>query len=504
MVYLIEITIYTGLMLLVYQLLLKDKPMHRFNRAYLLATISLPLLIPFLKLPEMLAPKTNITLNSVLPEVLITTVQEDGTSSAVWWYTTLVVMYIVGAIIAFGLMMYSFFKMRNVISKADKGIFDGYTILKNTGYGPGSWNKYIFLPKDEVQEPIITHELAHIQLQHSKDLLFLNLMRSLLWPNLFLHFIKNELVLVHEFQADAKAGVEKETYAQLLLSSVFSTCTLPLSHSFIVHPIKRRIMMLNSNKPKSKLRSVLAVAMSLAIMLSIVTVQSCQTKAENQPLDGAELQQLTKMPEPGYNIGEFLGKEVKYPKEAMKEGVEGRIAVKFMIDEKGVIKEAKVVNKEYDKRLGDAALSAVMNMPNWQPGMKDRKAVATWYTIPIKFELPKEEELKNKLINELKEKIENGEIDAKDNMSKKEVEQRKREISRELDRMEQGFDKNNPPPPPPPPTNEREVDEKGFKARMDRNNNKLKDVEDDYEHGKLSRMVKENEKSQYDPNRTTK
>lgn len=391
MLYPIEVTIYTGLMLMVYLLLLRDKPMHRFNRVYLLATVIAPLLLPLLKLPDALAPQTSISLASVLPEVVIGSGYTSAAGTMPLWIWVLAGVYLSGVVVTVAGIIYNYTKMRVVIKKADKEEHEGYSLLKNTGYGPGSWGKYIFLPEGDIETTIILHELAHIQLQHSKDLLFLNLMRSLLWPNLFLHFIKNELILVHEFQADAAVEVEKEAYAQLLLSSVFSTCSLPLSHSFIVHPIKRRIMMLNSNKPVSKLRSIVAVAASLVIMLSVVTIQSCQTKNETKPLDGAELQQLSKMPEPGYNIGEFLGKTVEYPKSAQKEGIEGRIAVKFLIDDAGKIKNAQIANKEYDERLGEAALAAVLKMPDWEPGIKDGEAVPVWYTIPIKFALPDEE-----------------------------------------------------------------------------------------------------------------
>lgn len=395
MLYLTEVIIYTGLMLLVYLLLLKDKPQHQFNRMYLLATIVAPLLLPFIKLPDQLAPETSMSLSNILPEVVVGTKQSELVAETPIWLTVLLSIYVLGVLISIISMLFSYLKMRSVINKADKKEHGEYTILNNTGFGPGSWGRYIFLPLGDVEDTIITHELAHIQLQHSKDLLFLNLMRSLLWPNLFLHFIKRELILVHEFQADATVKVEKETYAKMLLSSVFSTCTLPLSHSFIVHPIKRRIMMLNSKKPVSKLRSLLAVAFSLVIMLSVVTIQSCQTKEEVKPLDGAELTQLQKQPDPGYNVGAFLGKEVKYPEAAEAEGVEGRIAVKFVIDEKGKIKDAHIVNKEYDERLGEAAIAAVLKMPDWQPAMKDGKTVSVWYTVPIVFKLPNEETTDN-------------------------------------------------------------------------------------------------------------
>jgi len=52
MSYLFLVLFYTAIMILIYRVSLKDKPMHGFSRVYLIACAILPLLIPFLRLPE--------------------------------------------------------------------------------------------------------------------------------------------------------------------------------------------------------------------------------------------------------------------------------------------------------------------------------------------------------------------------------------------------------------------------------------------------------------------
>lgn len=393
MFYLLQVIIYTGLLLLVYLLLLRDKPMHKFNRVYLLSTTILPTLLPFIYLPQQLRPETrSIAMSNILPEILVTNATvKTGSSQSLLPMLLIVYFLVAAAFLCF--MVYKYFLIRRVISKADKEHYAEYILLKNTGYGPGSWRHYIFLSGSDINETIIKHEMAHIRQHHTLDIIFIDLLTALLWPNVLLHFIKKELVLVHEYQADAAVGVERKEYSQLLLSSLFKTCTLPFTHSFIFHPIKRRIMMLNTNKTSQKTRTLIAITTILALCISVVTLQSCETKEETKLDEVVELQNLSKMPKADYNVGAFLAKEVEYPKSAAEAGIEGKILVKFLIDQKGVIKEAQVANEEeYDKRLGDAALAAVSKMPDWQPAVKDGKAVAVWYTVPIKFEMPEENE----------------------------------------------------------------------------------------------------------------
>ncbi|MCB0697644.1 MAG: TonB family protein, partial [Chitinophagaceae bacterium] len=389
MLYIIQTIVYTGLMLAIYLLLLRNKSMHKFNRLYLLSTAVLPLVLPMLKLPEAYRPQQvpGSLFTGVLPEVVINSGNNATAVSMPLWATIAMALYLLvaAAFLLPGLLSYA--KMRRIIGEGEKENKDGYVLLKQTGFGPGSWGRYIFLPEGDVDETIIEHERVHIALHHSLDIIFISIMQAVMWPNIFLHMLRKELVQVHEFQADAAINMEAADYSALLLSTVFRTDKLYLTHTFIDHPIKRRIMMLHKNKTTAKLRGVVASLAATCLLACIITMQSCergQTEVKKEPV----LAFTAKMPEPGYDVYEFLAKAVKYPQEAKDKGIEGRVAIKFVVDKTGKIRDAEVASKKADPILAQAAMDAVVQFPDWTPGEDSTgNKVPVYYTVPITFKL---------------------------------------------------------------------------------------------------------------------
>ena len=90
----------------------------------------------------------------------------------------------------------------------------------------------------------------------------------------------------------------------------------------------------------------------------------------------------------------FLSKNVNYPAEAQKAGVEGRVIVQYVVKKDGKLADAKVV-KGVHPELDAEALRLIGLMPDWIPGKQRGKAVDVKFTIPIMFRLqtpaPKEE-----------------------------------------------------------------------------------------------------------------
>lgn len=419
MLYFIQVTLYTGLMLLLYLLLLRDKPMHRFNRGYLLLSVVLPLVLPLLKLPLALRPQpaADSLFTSVLPGItVLANGQQQQVAAVPQWVIMLVAVYALVAVVLLTLTLVSYLKMRRIIKRSEKIAADKYSLLKHTGYGPGSWGGYIFLPDGDVNDTVIKHEQAHIQLHHSWDMVFLSIAQALLWPNLFIHVIKKELVQVHEFQADAAVAVKADEYSMLLLSSVFNTCNLPLTHSFIIHPIKRRIMMLHKNKTSGKLRSILATSLAVAALAGIVTMQSCEQKQDLKSIaKGADTtwwgpevsykndsirKTVHKMPEFKGEMYEFIAENLEYPKVAKDAGIEGKVVVAFVVDKEGNIAQKQILKSPHDS-LSMAVINMLYKMPDWEPGEDEKgNKVAVFMTLPISFWLDNDDADKSSEENE--------------------------------------------------------------------------------------------------------
>jgi periplasmic protein TonB len=80
----------------------------------------------------------------------------------------------------------------------------------------------------------------------------------------------------------------------------------------------------------------------------------------------------------------FLRKELKYPEEALRRGVSGRVFVRFVITHEGRIRDAEVV-KGLGSGLDQEALRLVRIMPWWTPGRIGGQPVWVAYTLPIVF-----------------------------------------------------------------------------------------------------------------------
>lgn len=72
---------------------------------------------------------------------------------------------------------------------------------------------------------------------------------------------------------------------------------------------------------------------------------------------------------PGGNeaMMEFVNKTRRYPEEAYKKGIEGRVTCSFVVNADGNISHLKVI-KGVSKSLNMEAMRILAEMPNWEPG----------------------------------------------------------------------------------------------------------------------------------------
>jgi protein TonB len=82
----------------------------------------------------------------------------------------------------------------------------------------------------------------------------------------------------------------------------------------------------------------------------------------------------------------YLSRNVKYPVIAQENGIQGKVYVSFVIDEKGRILRVELL-RGVDSSLDNEAMRVVRNMPRWKPGKQSGKTVKVRYNVPINFEL---------------------------------------------------------------------------------------------------------------------
>jgi len=95
---------------------------------------------------------------------------------------------------------------------------------------------------------------------------------------------------------------------------------------------------------------------------------------------------VEQMPEPSVNVNEFLQKNLRYPELAKENDIQGRVSVRFVVDEQGDISDVSVI-KGIGGGCDEEAKRVVMKMPRWKAGRQNGKAVKVYYTLPISFRL---------------------------------------------------------------------------------------------------------------------
>ena len=79
---------------------------------------------------------------------------------------------------------------------------------------------------------------------------------------------------------------------------------------------------------------------------------------------------------------------LRYPKAAQEKGIQGRVLVDFIIDEKGKVTDVKAV-KSSDPLLEEEALRVIKASPDWRPGRVRGKKVKAQMSLNVEFRLEK-------------------------------------------------------------------------------------------------------------------
>ena len=84
---------------------------------------------------------------------------------------------------------------------------------------------------------------------------------------------------------------------------------------------------------------------------------------------------------------QWLSRHIKYPVEAEKKNIQGRVVVSFVVDVDGAITDVKIV-QPVEPSLDKEAIRVIESMPKWNPGrLGSGEVVRVGYTVPVTFRL---------------------------------------------------------------------------------------------------------------------
>ena len=129
------------------------------------------------------------------------------------------------------------------------------------------------------------------------------------------------------------------------------------------------------------------IIMSLMALFGLTTVSAQKTVVaqKNQKVFDV-VEQMPEYPGGIQALFEYLSQNVKYPTDAEKQKVEGRVIATFIVETDGSISSIEVVKPAFPS-LDAEAIRVLSGMPKWTPGKQSGKEVRVKYTVPINFHL---------------------------------------------------------------------------------------------------------------------
>lgn len=279
--YLFQVSLVFSCFYALYKIVFSRFTFHTVNRALLLAMIPLSFLLPF---SDVLFPEAQ-HFSFELPLIEEFTAFTDSvsilenttitTSQTIHWSFWILIIYAVG--VSCGLIRFirTAYQLYYLKRNAEKVYQNDETLYMTDVPEAFSYFNWIFIPKTTTlpfNELILMHEKAHVQKQHSIDVILAELFIAVCWFHPLAYLYRKSLKSIHEFEADTfvvNQNVKKSTYLTLLLHSLSPKQTNPI-YNYFSHPtLKKRIEMMTKSPSKNNLKLtylLLIPAIALAFM----------------------------------------------------------------------------------------------------------------------------------------------------------------------------------------------------------------------------------------------
>ncbi len=91
-------------------------------------------------------------------------------------------------------------------------------------------------------------------------------------------------------------------------------------------------------------------------------------------------------PTPPENFNRFLTKNIKYPRKARRNEIEGRVMLRFMVDVHGKVQNVTLLHN-VSPEIDAEAVRVIKKSPIWIPGIRDDEVVDAYMKLPLRFRL---------------------------------------------------------------------------------------------------------------------
>ncbi len=421
LIYMIKAAFYVAAFYLVYFLFLSRDTLYGRNRAFIMLSLLLSLLLPLITIRT--ETPFNFPLSGkTLGEVLITGSASGGSSAAGLPVrgTNLMLIYLIGVSLAGLKLLADLAGILIIISRSTTKnnriiFFEGLNTSAFSAFG------HIFinarLSPEEAQE-IMKHEQNHLDRNHFFDIILFEVIKVLQWFNPFIYMFNKSLRAVHEYQADEgclRKGIPVVRYQHLIMNQVFQTRLFTVSNSFSNPTLVKKRMIMMTKERSGMLANLKLLIVLPAVAIVMIAFSSCKEKTiQNARKEEVALPQPPPPPPPPPVVNakedtantpfvkvdempkfqggdkailDFIAANTQYPEVAKKNGITGKVIVRFAVETNGSIDKISIL-KGVDPALDAEAIRVVGKLPAFEkPGLIKGQPVPVWYMLPITFTL---------------------------------------------------------------------------------------------------------------------
>ena len=439
-----------------YWLTLRRSNLFRLRRFYLVGTLALSLVLPFvsIEMPSRVAAVvksttagttltteagqstttgttlTTGTVESTTTETTLTTGAGQSTTTGTTLTTgatqklsfkdIVCYGYILGCGVAFILLVVKLFKTfryyrRSVLSdELSTGDMCVRVLGEPDGNLPFSFLRSVFVnpevfTESELQQ-VLRHERTHIRQRHTRDLLFTEAVRVMQWFNPIIYLYAKELSSVHEYLADEQViaqGASKRDYLELLYKQLCVGKFVPVGNSFRHLLTKKRILMM-SQPVKHRMSAwwLLALVPIIAGLLLVNCHPKTETIAEEEAveevIDEPVCMDPDTMPQFPGGIQQYVNNligSMKYPELAKKYKLSGVLAVCFIVEKDGrvLFTELDTAHVKWDDVCGEKGEMVLLAPFNGRKG-NDGLAVAH---LDLGEDAPEDKESRKEIVRQI-------------------------------------------------------------------------------------------------------
>jgi TonB family protein len=502
--YLIELAVVHLTLGFVYWVFLRKENQYTLLRAFIISVYVLSLIVPLLEMPETWTyenPKiiqqssevTAIMLKPVVASAENASFASFASSAFIWIYVLISGWFVLQIISS----LYNLLKlMRCSKMKLESGekVFYSQKIIGSFTFFHWIFISPTIINEQSTYQAILSHELSHVRLRHSYDILIMQLFRALFWWLPTSWYLLAEMKKIHEYQADTQAikSFDVSVYIKTLISQTLNVNGINLASSFHDGHTLKRIKAMKRKISKIKTWKISAISMVVLLVLfglscneqldadikamgansnsitfdqlpenmqnnladlkdqlsfTKVTISEEELKGlkNKKGLDFESIEQLKDidpslihsmnvnkdqseiilaMKKDGANFNyvaersksdhevftvveqipeypggmdvfyQYIASEIKYPENARKEGIEGRVYVQFIVEKDGSLSGIKTI-RGIGGGCDEEAERVLSGAQKFTPGSQRGKKVRVRMVLPVIFSLDR-----NKTIEE--------------------------------------------------------------------------------------------------------